>query len=161
MKSPDKKKGVVISPLAAAWDRADMGLGGRVALAVPGKGLGVGEDLATTVDDTDKVGGVGMAPEVLVEDVHAREFLGAAGNRARVGLLPGVGAHVHDELHLGGEGLADPRAIGPQTGGREGVRARVAVDVVVQDVLPQHRHMVEAVLAAGPVARVLLLGLRV
>ena len=98
-----------------------------------------------------------MAAEVLVEDVHAGEFLGAAGDGAGVGLLPSVGADVHDELHLGGEGLAQSGTVLPQAGGGQRVAARVAVDVVVQDVLPEHRNVIKAALAPGPVTHVLLL----
>jgi len=98
-----------------------------------------------------------VALEVLVEDVHARELLGAARDGAGVGFLPGVGAHVHDELHLGGEGFLEARAVGPLAGGGERVTGWVAVDVVVEDVLAEHCDQVETLRAASPLARVLLL----
>ena len=98
-----------------------------------------------------------MAAKVLVEDVHAGKLLGAAGDGAGVGLLPSVGADVHDELHLGGEGLAQSGTVLPQAGGGQRVAARVAVDVVVQDVLPEHRNVIKAALAPGPVTHVFLL----
>jgi len=69
-----------------------------------------------------------------------------------------VGAHVHDELHLGGEGLLQARAVGPLAGGGERVACGVAVDVVVEDVLAKRRDQVEALRAASPLTRVPLLG---
>jgi hypothetical protein len=153
----ERKKERKNTPFAATFDWADIGLCGWVALLVPGEGGRVWEDLAAAVNDADMAGGVRVTLEVLVEDIHSGKLLGASWHGAGVRLLPSVGADVHDELHLGGEGLFHPRAVGPLTGCRERVAARVAVDVVVEDVLAQNSHEVEALRAASPVADVLLL----
>lgn len=103
---------------------------------------------------------VGVAAQMLAENVHPSKPLGAARHSARVRLLARVAAKMHDELHLGAKGLAAPRTIAPMAAARRRITVAHAANVHIEHVPPELRHIIKSAPAFYPMTdgiRVILL----